>query len=37
MSELQEALFAMLVAFDDFCARHGLSYTLLAGTLLGAV
>lgn len=27
----------MLVAYDEFCARHGLSYTLLAGTLLGAV
>lgn len=37
MSELQRELLKMLVAFDRFCESHGISYTLLAGTLLGAV
>ena len=35
--ELQSELFRLLCAFDDFAREHELSYTLGAGTLLGAV
>jgi lipopolysaccharide cholinephosphotransferase len=34
---LKRELLAMLDTFDLFCRRHDLRYTLLAGTLLGAV
>lgn len=37
MSEVQEKLLALLIAFDGYCAEQGLAYTLLAGSLLGAV
>lgn len=35
--ELQESLFHILCAFDDYCRRNGLKYYLCGGTLLGAV
>lgn len=35
--ELQDELFRLLCAFDDFVSELGLRYTLTAGTLLGAV
>lgn len=37
LKELQDSLFSMLVRFDAFCREHGLSYSIWAGTLLGAV
>lgn len=35
--EIKAELLAMLVKFDAFCTREGLSYSLAGGTLLGAV
>ena len=37
LSRHQGALFELLTALDAVCLRHGISYTLFAGTLLGAV
>ena len=34
---LHEALLSMLVRFDGFCRAHDLTYSIWAGTLLGAV
>ncbi|MGI6213344.1 MAG: LicD family protein [Christensenellales bacterium] len=34
---LQHAAFEILCEFDSFCQKHGLTYYLCAGTLLGAV
>ncbi len=33
----QEYLFALLVFFDDFCSKNDIQYSLLDGTLLGAI
>lgn len=35
--EIQRALLEMLVVFNDICDREGLRYSLIGGTLLGAV
>lgn len=35
--EIQEALFALLVDFDSLCLKYGFRYSLVGGTLLGAV
>lgn len=35
--ETKKALLSVLDAFDGFCSRHGLRYSLSCGTLLGAV
>ena len=35
--ELKAALLRMLLSFDKFCKKHGLTYYLSGGTLLGAV
>lgn len=35
--EIQDALLALLMVFDEFCRERGLRYSLYAGTLLGAV
>lgn len=37
MTELQESLLAILKEFDGVCARRGLTYFAVGGTLLGAV
>lgn len=37
LSECQSELLKMLVFFHDFCERHGLTYSLMGGTLLGAI
>lgn len=35
--EHQSALYELLCEFDRICQKHGIQYTLFAGTLLGAV
>lgn len=35
--ELQGELLRILEAFDSYCSRHGLRFSLVGGTLLGAV
>lgn len=35
--EHQKALYKLLCEFDRICQKHGIRYTLFAGTLLGAV
>lgn len=35
--EIKSELLAMLIEFDGFCAKEGLKYSLIGGTLLGAV
>ena len=35
--EIKEALLELLLKFDDFCTAHGLRYSLVGGTLLGAI
>jgi lipopolysaccharide cholinephosphotransferase len=35
--EHQAALYELLCEFDRICRKHGIRYTLFAGTLLGAV
>lgn len=35
--ELQNYLFTSLVAFDTYCRRHDIRYSLCGGTLIGAV
>lgn len=37
LQETQEALLELLTEFDGLCKKHGLRYTIAAGTLLGAV
>ena len=37
LHQLHQALLSMLERFDGFCRAHGLAYSMLAGTLLGAV
>jgi lipopolysaccharide cholinephosphotransferase len=37
LQEVQEVLLQMLIAFSEYCDRHGLRYYLVGGTLLGAV
>lgn len=37
LREVQEALLGLLTEFDKICRKHGLRYSLSAGTLLGAV
>ena len=36
-SEHKEHLLKMLIAFDEFCRKNGLTYYLSGGTLLGAI
>lgn len=35
--ELQEYLLSSLVAFDSFCKKHAIHYSLCGGTLIGAI
>ena len=35
--QIQEILLSILKEFDAYCNRHGLTYYVSAGTLLGAV
>ena len=35
--EMKKQLLEMLVKFDEYCMRHDIFYSVLAGTLLGAV
>lgn len=37
LEEYQKCLFLMLIFFDDFCKKNDIEYSLLDGTLLGAV
>lgn len=37
LEEIQGEELKLLLAFDAFCSRHGLRYSLAGGTLLGAV
>lgn len=37
LRELQLAELNILTAFDSFCRQHGLKYSLVGGTLLGAI
>jgi lipopolysaccharide cholinephosphotransferase len=37
LKEVQEVLLQMLLAYSEYCDRHGLRYYLVGGTLLGAV
>ena len=37
LKEIKETELNMLLAFDKFCRRNGLKYTLCGGTLLGAI
>ena len=37
LKEIKVTEFNMLIAFDKFCRRNGLKYTLCGGTLLGAI
>lgn len=37
LSDIQDRLFQMMVAFDEFCRAHGLKYCIAYGTLIGAV
>ena len=37
LEEIHDNLLSMLIRFDAFCRAHGLTYSLWAGTLLGAV
>lgn len=37
LEEVHSAELGMLKAFDEFCAAHGLRYSLFYGTLIGAV
>lgn len=37
LREIQQAELNILIAFDAFCKEHGLTYSLVGGTLLGAV
>ena len=37
LREIQLAELEMLKAFDVFCRKHGLVYSIMGGTLLGAV
>lgn len=37
LKKLQDTEFEIMCVLDDFCAAHGIRYSLLGGTLLGAV
>lgn len=37
LKEHQEALYRLLRMFDSICQKHNISYTLFAGTMLGAI
>ena len=37
LEQIQQREFALLEAFDAYCKRHGLTYCLCGGSLLGAV
>lgn len=37
VKDIQDKIFEIFVAFDSVCKKHGLTYTLEGGTLLGAV
>lgn len=37
LQEIQQSELKILAAFDSFCNEHGLTYSLVGGTLLGAV
>lgn len=37
LKKLQETEFGILCAIDDYCEKHGIHYSLYAGTALGAV
>lgn len=37
INEIKNAELSILIAFDEFCKKHNLSYFLSSGTLLGAI
>ena len=37
VNEVKELILKILVDFDEFCEKYGLSYSLAGGTLLGAI
>lgn len=37
VAEKQRVLLSMMVDFHNFCVKHGIAYTIIGGTLLGAI
>ena len=37
VAEKQKVLLSMMVDFHNFCLQHGISYSIIGGTLLGAI